>query len=147
MSLSMSEPAYSNPQPGVVISESRHQYLVRIGTATSRFLQGVFPFVGRGISELGLLNDALRYQVPTGKSAEVLYFRAGNVSEDLIYLVLSANDTPIRYFPVGPKADVHVPLAITESHAEGTRLEVGFAAPRGLSGTVVIDVGIVEVQS
>ncbi len=147
MSPNMSEPVYCDPQPGVITSETRHQYLVRTGKATPRFLQGVFPFLGRGISDLRLLNDALRYRVPAGKSAEVLYFRAGNVSEDLIYLVLSAGGTPIRYFPAGPKADIHVTLAITESHGEGKRLEVGLAAPRGLSGTVVIDVGIVEVQS
>jgi len=51
---------------------------------------------------------------------------------------------PARYFPVGPKADFHVPLSIVEAHPGGSRLEVGLAAPRGLSGAVVIDVGILE---
>ncbi|CAA9545568.1 MAG: hypothetical protein AVDCRST_MAG88-373, partial [uncultured Thermomicrobiales bacterium] len=85
------------------------------------------------------------YRVPPGRTAEVVYFRAGNLSDDLLYLTLSADGKPVRYFPVGPKADFHVPLVIVESHAAGTRIEVGLAAPRGVSGTVVVDVGIVEV--
>ena len=128
-----------------VTSETRLQRLVRTGAATPRFLQGVYPFVGRGVFDLGPLNDALSYRVPPGRTAEVVYFRAGNLSDDLLYLTLSADGKPVRYFPVGPKADFHVPLVIVESHPAGTRIEVGLAAPRGLSGTVVVDVGIVEV--
>jgi assimilatory nitrate reductase catalytic subunit len=100
-----------------LVSETRLERLIRTGEATPRFLQGVYP-------------------VPPNKTAEVLYFRGGN---------LSADGAPVRYFPVGPKADFHVPLAIVEPHPADTRLEVGLAAPRGLAGTVVVDVGIVEV--
>lgn len=135
----------SETPTGIRISETRLQQLVRTGKATPRFLQGVYPFVGRGIFDLGPLNDGLSYTVPSGKAAEVVYFRGGNLSEDLVYLTLSVNGKPARYFPVGPKADFHVPLAIVETHPAGTRLEIGLAAPRGLSGTIVVDVGIVEV--
>ena len=128
-----------------VASETRLQHLMRHGQAHARFLQGVFPFVGRGVFDLGPLNDALSYTVPQGRTAEVVYFRAGNLSDDLLYLTLSVNGESIRYFPVGPKADFHVPLAIIEAYPAGSRFDVCLAAPRGLSGTVVVDVGLVEV--
>ena len=127
-----------------IATETRQQQRLRTGEATPRFLQGVFPFAGRGFFDLGPLNDALCYQVPAGKTAEVIYFRAGNLSDDLLYLALSVNGLPIRYFPVGPKADFHVPLSIVEAHPAGSRIEVCLAAPRGLTGSVVVDVGILE---
>ena len=125
-------------------TETRQQRLTRLGLATPRFLQGVYPFAGRGFFDVGPLHDALCYVVPKGAKAEVIYFRAGNLSEDLIYLALCVNGQPVRYFPVGPKADFHVPLSITETHGTGVRVEVGLAAPRGLNGAVVVDVGILE---
>ena len=141
-----SPPPRPSPAPvAFVASETRLQHLIRTGAATPRFLQGVFPFVGRGIFDLAPLNDALSYAVPKGASAETLYFRAGNGSDDLLYLALSADGAPIRYFPVGPRGDIHVPLAIVEVHPAGTQIEVCLAAPRGLAGTVIVDVGIVEV--
>ncbi len=127
-----------------VTTETRQQRLTRTGRATPRFLQGVFPFVGRGFFDLGPLNDALCYQVPPGRTAEVIYLRAGNLSDDLLYLTLSVNGLPVRYFPVGPKADFHVPLSIVETYPTGARIDVGMAAPRGLAGAVVVDVGILE---
>ena len=127
-----------------ITTETRQQQKLRTGEAAPRFLQGVFPFAGRGFFDLGPLNDALCYQVPPGKSAEVIYFRAGNLSDDLLYLALSVNGQPVRYFPVGPKADFHVPLSIVESHPAGSRIEICLAAPRGLTGSVVVDVGILE---
>ncbi len=125
-------------------TETRQQRLIRLGLATPRFFQGVYPFAGRGFFEVGPLNDALCYVVPVGTKAEVIYVRAGNLSDDLIYLALCVNGLPVRYFPVGPKADFHVPLSISESYPAGTKIEVGFAAPRGLSGAVVVDVGLLE---
>ena len=125
-------------------TETRHQRLTRTGLATPRFLQGVYPFAGRGVFDLAPLNDDLCYTVPAGKTAEVIYFRAGNLSDDLLYLALSFNGRPVRYFPAGPKADFHVPLSIVETYPAGSRLEVCLAAPRGLTGTVVVDVGILE---
>jgi hypothetical protein len=128
------------------MSETRHQRLIRTGEAIPKFLQGVYPFAGRGVFDLGPLNDALTYTVPAGKTAEVVYFRAGNLSDDILYMAVSANGIPIRYFPCGPKADLHVPLAIVEPYTEGTRIEICLAAPRGLTGTIVLDVGILEIE-
>lgn len=136
---------FSDTAITTVTTETRLQRLIRTGEAAPRFLQGVYPFAGRGVFDLAPLHDDLCYQVPDGKTAEVIYLRAGNLSDDLLYLALSANGKAVRYFPVGPKADFHVPLSMVESYPGGTRIDVCLAAPRGLSGTVVVDVGIVEV--
>ena len=130
--------------PDTITTETRQQRLTRLGLATPRFLQGVYPFAGRGFFDVGPLNDALCYVVPKDAKAEVIYFRAGNLSDDLLYLALCVNSLPVRYFPVGPKADFHVPLSIIETYPAGARIEIGFAAPRGLTGSVVVDVGILE---
>ncbi len=121
---------------GWLVSETRLQFLVRSGKAQPVFLQGVYPFVGTGIVDLAALNHDLSYEVPAGKSAEVLYIRAGNSSDELVYLALMANGKPIRYIPLGPSANQHVPLAIVESHPGGTLLEVSIGAPRGVTGVI-----------
>ena len=128
----------------ILAAETRQQRLTRLGLATPRFLQGVYPFAGRGFFDVGPLNEALSYTVPSGATAEIIYVRAGNLSDDLIYLALCVSTQPLRYFPVGPKSDFHVPLSITETYLAGAKIEVGFAAPRGLNGSVVVDVGILE---
>lgn len=142
----MSHPNTPDNAPLLVASEARPQHLIRLGKARPRFLQGVYPFAGRGVFDLAPLHDALSYTVPGGRTAEVIYFRAGNQSDDILYLTLSVDGTPVRYFPVGPKADLHVPLALVEGYPAGARIEVCLAAPRGLTGTVVVDVGIIEVD-
>ena len=48
---------------------------------------------------------------------------------------------PMRYFPIGAKADVHVPLRVVEDLEGGTAVELYLAAPEGLTGSVVVDVG------
>ena len=138
--------ADSSAEPVVVSTETRRETLLRKGDCTPRFLQGVYPFAGRGIFEMVPLNADLDYVVPEGATTEVVYVRAGNASNDLIYLALTTNGAPLRYFPLGPKADSHVELAIIESHPAGTRLTVCLAAPRGISGAVIIDIGLVELR-
>jgi len=132
--------------PSLVTSESRLSYLIRTGRATPRFLQGVFPFAGRGMFDPTPLDDALSYTVPAGRTAQLVYFRAGNLSDDLLTFCVTANGAPLRYFPVSPKGDIHVELAIVESHPPGVRLDICLAAPRGLVGTVILDIGIVEIE-
>ena len=129
--------------------ETRREVLLRTGKAMPRFLQGVFPFTGRGLFEITPLDSmgGLRYTVAANHAAQLVYFRAGNASDDLLYLAVAANGTPLRYFPIGPKSDFHVPLAIVESHPAGTVLEIVFAAPTGLSGTLIVDVGLLEVDA
>jgi assimilatory nitrate reductase catalytic subunit len=51
----------------------------------------------------------------------------------------------MRYFPIGARSDVHVPLRVVEDLEGGTALELAIAAPDKLSGTVVLDLGLVEV--
>lgn len=136
----------TNSETGTITTETRQQQLLRTGQATPHYLQGVYPFAGRGFFDLAPLNDDLCYEVPSGMTAGVIYFRAGNLSDDLLYLALSLDGRPMRYFPVGPKADFHVHLSIVESYPAGSRIEVCLAAPRGLTGTVVVDIGILEEQ-
>jgi assimilatory nitrate reductase catalytic subunit len=135
----MSEPS------SLVTSESRTSHLLRTGAAMPRFLQGIFPFAGRGMFDPVPVDDSLSYTVPAGKSAELVFFRAGNLSDDLLYLSVTLNGNPLRYFPVGSKGDVHVALAIVEPHPAGACLGVCVGAPRGLTGTLVLDVGILEI--
>ncbi len=50
----------------------------------------------------------------------------------------------MRYFPMGAKSDVHVPLRVVEDIEGGSVVELQIAAPLGVSGTVVVDLGMVE---
>lgn len=112
--------------------------------STPRFLQGVFTFEGRGIDQPVRIGGALSYTVPDGVTAQPVYFRGGNTTAELVYLVLMRDGRPMRYFPIGAKAAVHVPLRIVEDLDSGTVLELHLAAPEGVAGAVVVDFGVVE---
>jgi assimilatory nitrate reductase catalytic subunit len=112
---------------------------------TSRFLQGVVEFTGLGLDKPFLLDPALSYVVPDGVRAQPVYLRGGNSTGELVCLVLHRDGRPMRYFPIGARADMHVPLRVVEDLAPGTVLEVHLCAPEGLAGTVVVDLGLVEV--
>jgi len=109
-----------------------------------RFLQGVYHYEGNGLEKPALLDDELAYEVPPGLEAQLVYFRGGNSSDELVCAVLMRDGHPMRYFPIGAKSDTHVPLRVVEDLLSGTRLEVYLAAPAGSTGTVVVDVGMVE---
>ena len=113
--------------------------------SSPRFLQGVFPITGEGLAKPGPLDPALRYTVPSGKSAQALYFRGGNSTGELIYVLLVRDGEPMRWFPIGAKADVHVPLRVVEDLPGGTVVELHAAAPDGVAGELVIDLGLIEV--
>jgi assimilatory nitrate reductase catalytic subunit len=110
-----------------------------------RFLQAIRPFTGRGLDEYLPLDPPLRYSVPDGREAQCVYFRGGNSSAELICVVLTRNGEPMRLFPVGARSSVHVPLRITEHMLSDTELELHVAAPPGIRGTVVVDLGILEL--
>jgi len=110
-----------------------------------RFLQGVFPFEGKGLESPFPLHAALTYTVPAGVVAQPVYFRGGNTTAELICVLLVRDGSPMRYFPIGAKSDVHVPLRVVEDLDGGTVLELHLAAPDGVTGTVVIDLGLVEI--
>ncbi|GAA4463872.1 molybdopterin oxidoreductase [Phytohabitans houttuyneae] len=113
--------------------------------STSRFLQGVYPFEGKGLESPFPIADALSYTVPDGVVTQPVYFRGGNSTGELIYVVLMRDGTPMRYFPIGAKGDVHVPLRVVEDLDSGTVIELHLAAPEGVGGAVVVDLGLVEV--
>jgi hypothetical protein len=110
------------------------------------FIQGLFACVGHGLGHPRSFNPPVIYEVPADKRSQVIYFRAGNPSPELIYLVLIARGSPMRYFPVGAKGAIHVPLAVIEDLSPGTRVEVLVAAPEGPKLSVLLDVGFMEID-
>ena len=113
--------------------------------STPRFLQGVYPVSGEGLDKPGPVDPALRYTVPSGASAQALYFRGGNSTDELVYVLLMRDGVPMRWFPIGAKGDVHVPLRVVEDLVGGTVVELHAAAPEGVTGELVVDLGLVEV--
>ena len=109
------------------------------------FLQGVFVFEGHGLEKPGVIDPGLRYVVPLGSTAQVVYFRGGNSTDSMVSVVLMRNGSPMRYFPIGAQGGTHVPLRVVEDLDGGTELELQLAAPDGVTGSVVIDFGLVEV--
>ena len=111
---------------------------------TPKFLQGVCKFEGHGLDKPASLNPKLAYTVPSDKRARPLYFRAGNSSSEMVYLVLMRNDKPMRYCPIGAKSGIDVGFHVVEEVPSGTVLEVCFAAPESVQGSFVVDVGLAE---
>jgi hypothetical protein len=108
------------------------------------FLQGVFTFEGQGIQKPISLQPGTQYKVPFDKRSQMVYFRAGNASAELVYFLMKRDGKPMRYFPVGAKESVHVPLAVVEDLTPETTIEVLIAAPEGIKGSVVLDIGFME---
>ncbi|WP_068272111.1 molybdopterin oxidoreductase [Aldersonia kunmingensis] len=113
--------------------------------STPRFLQGVFAFIGTGLDDPQLIDAATRYQVPSGVTAQPLYFRGGNSSGELIVVTLWRDGASMRVFPMGARSSVNVPLRVVEDVDPDTVLELVVAAPAGCTGEVVIDFGLMEV--
>ena len=109
-----------------------------------RFLQGVLRFEGLGLDRPVHL-PALVYTVPSDRRAQLIYLRAGNSTPELISVALLQDGRAIRLFPVGAKSASHVQLAVVEELQPDQRIELTVAAPEGVSGTLVIDVGIIEI--
>jgi len=110
-----------------------------------RFLQGPFDFEGNGLDKPLLIDESLRYVVPAGSVTQPVYFRAGNSSEEMITVVLFRDGKPMRYFPIAAKGATHVALRVVEDLLGDTVLELMVAAPSGCTGTVVVDLGLVEI--
>jgi assimilatory nitrate reductase catalytic subunit len=111
----------------------------------NRFLQGIYQFTGVGVDKPAPIHETLTYVVPDGSIAQALYFRGGNTTDELVTVLLMRDGVPMRYFPIGARSDVHVPLRVVEDLEGGTALELAIAAPDKLTGTVVVDLGLVEV--
>jgi len=113
--------------------------------ATPRFLRGIYAFEGKGLAAPAPLDGGLAYTVPADKRAQLIYLRAGNSADSLVSLTLTRDGTPMRIFPVGARAAMHVPLAVVEDIFPDSRIEVLVSAPSGVAGEVVIDIGFVEI--
>ena len=108
------------------------------------FIQGVFSFEGRGLASPVPFPTPAKYSVPPDKRSQTIYFRAGNSSDEMVYLVLMCNGQVRRYFPVGAKNAIHVPLAVLEDLQPGSAIEVLAAAPQGARVSIVLDAGFME---
>ena len=111
---------------------------------TNVFLQGIYPFEGAGMDKPVPIHAELAHVVPDGVISQALYFRGGNTTDELVTVVLMRDGVPMRYFPIGAKGDVHVPLRVVEDIDGGSVIELHLVAPTGLLGTVVVDLGTVE---
>ncbi|MET0792609.1 MAG: molybdopterin oxidoreductase [Polyangiaceae bacterium] len=112
---------------------------------TPKFIQGVYSFRGAGLERAVPLQPPALHKVPFDKRAQLVYLRAGNSSSELIYLSLKQSGKVIRLFPVGAKDAIHVPLAIVEDIDPESELELYLGATEGSSGSVVLDLGLVEL--
>jgi len=114
-------------------------------SSSPRFLQGVYDFEGRGLHKPFLLDPQLSYTVPAGNEAQLVYFRGGNASLELACAVVVRDGQPMRYFPIGARASTHVALRVVEDLLADTRIELHLAAPEGVAGQVVFDLGLMEI--
>jgi hypothetical protein len=112
---------------------------------TPKFVQGVFVYKGRGLSESVPLTPTARYKVSFDKRAQLIYLRAGNSVDSMIYLALYKSDKPMRFFPIGAKGAIHVQLAIVEDIDPESELELRVGAPDGVEGVVLVDLGLLEL--
>jgi hypothetical protein len=113
--------------------------------STPRIITGIFAFTGTGMSQPAVLEGAPVYTVPTDRRAQFIYLRAGNSTDALVTLVLLRDGAPMRLFPIGAKSSQHVPLAVVEDLFPETVIEIRVAAPEGVSGHVVLDMGLMEI--
>jgi assimilatory nitrate reductase catalytic subunit len=111
-----------------------------------RFLRA-FAFRGHGRADPVPLGGELRHVVPDETVAQLVYLRGRNDSGGLIYVVLVRDGNAMRHFPIAAGGEVHVPLRVVEDLPGGAVVELHIAAPEGLVGTVVIDLGLVEVSA
>ena len=109
------------------------------------FLQGLYPFEGAGLETPVAFNPEITYTVPTDKRSQLVYFRGGNSSAEMIYVLFKRDGKPMRYFPIGAKDAMHVSLAVVEDLQPDTVLEVLIAAPKGITGAVLLDIGLMEI--
>jgi assimilatory nitrate reductase catalytic subunit len=72
-------------------------------------------------------------------------FRAGNTTEGMTNITALEDGEVIRYVSVAAGGDMHVPLAIVDELQPGTEISIAAAAER--AGKMMLDVGILEVNT
>lgn len=110
---------------------------------TTVLLQTITEVEGEGLDspkDLGL-----SYTVSQGCTAGVQYVRAGNTADGMANITLLKDGKVMRYFPISAGGSIHVPLAIVDDLRPGTEVTVTVAAEG--SGTLILDVGILEVNA
>ena len=60
-------------------------------------------------------------------------------------VVLVRDGVPMRYFPIGARGSTHVPLRVVEDIDAEHAARAAPGRPRGPAGTVVVDLGLVEM--
>jgi assimilatory nitrate reductase catalytic subunit len=130
------------PTLNQILQRSRRKDLPMI--SQNRFLQGIYPFEGAGLDKPMPISSDLVHLIPDGVISQALYFRGGNSTDELITVVLMRDGVPMRYFPIGARGDVHVPLRVVEDIEGGSVVELQLVAEIGTSGFVVVDLGLVE---
>jgi hypothetical protein len=113
--------------------------------STPRFLQGVVTFEGQGLDAPYPLDPSLAYTVPAGSTTQPVYFRGGNSTDEMICVVLTRDGVPMRYFPIAARGATHVSLRVVEDLLGDTEIALWLAAPKGVAGSVVVDLGLVEI--
>jgi hypothetical protein len=114
-------------------------------SSTPQFLQGIFEFEGKGLHNPFPLDSSLSYVVPPGSTTQPVYFRGGHSADEMISVILVRDSNPMRYFPIAAKGATHVALRVVEDLLADTVIEIFIAAPAGVSGTVIVDLGLVEI--
>ena len=111
---------------------------------TPAFISGVFAYTGNGLAAPVPL-PGVSYTVPGDKRTQMIYFRGGNSADAMVAVMLMKDGKPMRTFPIGAKGAVHVPLAVVEDIMPESKVEVYVAAPKGTTGEVVLDIGMLEI--
>ena len=110
---------------------------------TTLLLQTIITVEGEGLNPSAPLN--LAYTVPQGCTPGFRYLRAGNSSEGMVNVTLLKDGKVMRYFPISAGGAMHVPLSIVDELQPGTEITVS-AAGEG-AGTLILDIGVLEVNS
>jgi hypothetical protein len=110
---------------------------------TTVLLQTITDIEGEGIDSPQDLY--LTYSVSQGCTAGVQYVRAGNTTEGMINITVLKDGKAMRYVPVAAGGAIYVPLAIVDELQPGTEISIA-AAAKG-SGKLILDVGILEVNT
>jgi assimilatory nitrate reductase catalytic subunit len=134
--------AHTKPTLNQLLHPARRKDLPML--TSNRFLQGIYPFEGAGMDKPSPISPDLVHLVPDGVISQALYFRGGNSTGELITVVLLRDGVPMRYFPIGARGDVHVPLRVVEDIEGGSVVELQLIAEKGTAGYVVVDLGLVE---
>lgn len=110
---------------------------------TTVLLQTISEVRGEGLNSPEALN--LTYTVPQGCTAGVQYVRAGNTAAGMANITLLKDGKVMRYFPISAGGSIHVPLAIVDELQPGIEVSVTAACER--TGTLILDIGILEVNT